>query len=62
MSGKPSKHQKQLARQKRHQLLVRCDDCGLVQPFAHGRGGMHPDRSTPIAACSGCGGHYGTYV
>lgn len=62
-----SKRDRQLRRERtrreaRNEILVRCDDCGLVQPLRHGNGSTHPFSGRDIAACTGCGGQYGTYV
>ena len=50
------------ARKKKNRGLVKCDACGLVQPFAHGDGSRHADGALDLADCLRCGGHYGTYA
>lgn len=50
------------ARKKANRLLVKCDACGRRQPFAKGDGSRHANGELDIAACVGCGHHYGTYA
>jgi hypothetical protein len=62
VSKKPTKHEKQLQRQKRPRLVVRCDACSLVQPFSRGDGSRHANGAQDVAGCIVCGWHYGTYA
>lgn len=61
--AKIAKRSDKHARRVADRLPVRCDGCGLVQPFSRGDGSRRAvDREPDVAGCLRCGGHYGTYV
>lgn len=55
MMGNRERRARQRARRNTNVTLVRCDDCGLVQPL------IPSGRPTPNG-CTGCGHLYGTYA